>query len=100
MIKDITEDILYFRVNKEITRLYKAFLVALKDLQDEHKIAQTKLIENLPSEFEPFVNLSDWFTDEKFKIYRSKILSIGNETWRDIEKELDRYEFNIKNEKE
>jgi hypothetical protein len=65
--------------------VYKRFLELLEDLQADHKAAMSKLKAALPSEYKNYVELADYFTDEKMKVLRKRVLDVGNDAVRAIQ---------------
>ncbi len=90
------KEILKFQVKRNITVLFKQFLIVLEDLADEHDIALDKLIEKLPPEYKDFVDLADYFGEEKSELLRKKVLTMGNDTYRNIEEIINNFDIEIK----
>lgn len=91
-----SKDVLKFQVKRNITVLFKQFLIILEDLAEEHDIALDKLAEKLPPEYKDFVDLADYFGEEKSEMLRKKVLTIGNDTYRNIEEIINNFDVNIK----
>jgi hypothetical protein len=87
---------LRFQVKRQVTTLFKSFLVVLEDLGLEHDEALKMLKDKLPESYKVYVELADHFTEEKEERLRSKILGTGNDCWRSIEEELKKYEIRFK----
>jgi hypothetical protein len=62
-------------VYRDIKKLYLSFLYALEDLKNQDKI-----------------------TDEEFQRMRKRVLDYGNNCYRNIEEELDNFDFKLKEE--
>lgn len=60
-------------VYRDIKKLYLSFLYALEDLKSQDKI-----------------------TDEEFQRMRKRILDYGNNCYRNIEEELNNFDFKLK----
>jgi ferredoxin-fold anticodon binding domain-containing protein len=60
-------------VYRDVKKLYLSFLYSLEDLKDQDKI-----------------------TDEEFQRMRKRVLDYGNNCYRNIEEELDNFDFKLK----
>lgn len=60
-------------VYRDIKKLYLSFLYTLEDLKNQDKI-----------------------TDEEFQRMRKRVLDYGNNCYRNIEEELDNFDFKLK----
>lgn len=89
-------DIIKFQVNRIITNFYKEVLTMMEDLSEDHDTAMYKLQEHLPEEYKKFVDLADYFPEERFAKLRGRILSGGNGAIREIEKNVDNFEIKTK----
>lgn len=100
VILDLEEsDIIKFQANRIVTNFMKSMLVMIEDLAEDHDIALCKLQENLPNEYKKYVNLADYFTEDKFRNLRGKILTNGNNAIREIEENLKNFDIKIKGNK-
>jgi hypothetical protein len=88
------KDILTFQVHRNIINLYKRYLNLIEDLQEEHLNMLNKL--NSKIDQETLKNI-DYFDENKYNYIRKKVLDLGNETIREINKTLEFLED--KNEK-
>jgi|TARA_B100001105_G_C22345240_1_gene423139 nucleoid-associated protein YejK len=70
---DKSKDFLRFQVNRKVTNLYKNFLFMVEDLYNNREI-----------------------DEETFQRIRKRILDYGNDTIREIEENLDNFEFKLK----
>ena len=61
-------------VYRDVKKLYLSFLYALEDLKSQDKI-----------------------TDDEFQRMRKRVLDYGNNCYRNIEEELDNFDFKLKN---
>jgi ferredoxin-fold anticodon binding domain-containing protein len=62
-------------VYRDVKKLYLSFLYALEDLKSQDKI-----------------------TDDEFQRLRKRVLDYGNNCYRNIEEELDNFDFKLKEE--
>ena len=90
------KEFLLFQVHRNITSLYKRYLNLIEDIQEEHVNMLNKL--NSKIDQETLKNI-DYFDDNKYNYLRKKILDLGNETSREIIKNFDLLNIEIKNEK-
>jgi hypothetical protein len=88
------KEILTFQVHRNVVNLYKRYLNLIEDLQEEHVSMLNKL--NKKIDLETLKNV-DYFDENRYNYIRKKILDLGNETIREINKSLDFFEN--KNEK-
>jgi hypothetical protein len=88
------KEILTFQVHRNVVNLYKRYLNLVEDLQEEHVSMLNKL--NKKIDLETLKNV-DYFDENRYNYIRKKILDLGNETIREINKSLDFFEN--KNEK-
>jgi hypothetical protein len=88
------KEILTFQVHRNVVNLYKRYLNLIEDLQEEHISMLNKL--NKKIDLETLKNI-DYFDENRYNYIRKKILDLGNETIREINKSLDFFEN--KNEK-
>jgi hypothetical protein len=70
-LNDFVNGLLY----KEVKKLYLSFLYTLEDLRSQDKI-----------------------TDDEFQRMRKRVLDHGNNCYRNIEEELDNFDFKLKKE--
>lgn len=91
------EEVLRFQMHRLVTSLFKSFLIILEDLGAEHDEALEKLYTALPEEYKPFVNLADYFTEQKGELLRKKVLDAGNDTRRQIDEVLKSFTITLKN---
>ena len=73
-----------FQLQRNITSLYKSYMVLAEDLQHDHHSFLRKLKEAGVSE--ELLNKLDYFDAEKYTYIRKKVLDIGNEANRDLDK--------------
>jgi hypothetical protein len=90
------DSIAKFAVKRNITNLFKSFLVILETIEREHDEALTKLNNVLPAEHRNKIYLADHFTEDAAERIRKKILSEGNDCIRNIEGQLNMLDINFK----
>jgi len=90
------KEFLLFQVHRNITSLYKRYLNLIEDIQEEHINMLNKL--NNKVDQDTLKNV-DYFDDNKYNYLRKKILDLGNETSREIIKNFDLLNVEIRNEK-
>ena len=90
------EEVLRFQLHRIITSLFKGQLVILEDLGLEHDEALGKLYDALPDQYKPFVNLADYFTEQKGEILRKKVLDAGNDSKRQVDEILKTFNITLK----
>lgn len=86
-------DLLQFQYRRNITELYKSFLIILEDLNKENEISFQKLKRQFPEH----VNLLDnanYFDDAKMEYIRKKILDSGNGCIRKMINDLEKFDIN------
>jgi hypothetical protein len=86
-------DSLKFAVRRQVTVLFTEYLAILSQLGEEHSEALDKLYAVLPPEYRDHVDLADHFTEEKGKRIRKAVLDRGNDCWRAIHEEIDKYDI-------
>lgn len=94
--KNNIRDYILFQINRHIVNLYKRYLNLIEDLQEEHINMLNKL--NKKIDLETLKNL-DYFDENKYNYFRKRILDLGNETLREIDKNFEFLDLNVKNEK-
>lgn len=76
--------------------LFKHFLDILSEVKDDNDIALEKLKSELPEEYRKYVDMVDSLPDRKKEALRARILSAGNDTIRELEKQLDYFDVTLK----
>jgi hypothetical protein len=89
------KDYVSFQIHKSLVNLYKRYLNLVEDIQEDHKSMLEKLNNKIDSN--TLKNI-DYFDDNKYNYLRKKILDIGNEAIREIEKNFDFIKMEFKNE--
>ncbi len=92
---DLREHLKYI-ARRQVINLYKEMLLMFEQLAEEHDEAMGKLYDLLPTEYQPYVDLADHFTEEKGDRIRRAVLQRGNDCKRTIEEEINKYEINFR----
>lgn len=82
-----------FQIHRNVINLYKRYLNILEDIQEEHISMLNKLNKNI--DLEALKNV-DYFDDNKYNYFRKKVLDLGNEALREIDKNFDFLDLKIK----
>tara|TARA_E500000318_G_scaffold62114_1_gene57544 strand:- start:954 stop:1244 length:291 start_codon:yes stop_codon:yes gene_type:complete len=92
------QDFLNDRSDYYIRLLFKSFLNILEDLQNQHEVNFEKMYNNMPDEYQKYVEMADYFDNERYQYYRKKVLDIGNSVLRDYNSEVEtlKVEFKFK----
>lgn len=80
----------------EISSFFKMMLIMVEDMKKDHDFHYQKLYEELPEEHHGVVNAANHFTPEKLAWIRKRILDYGNESIRNMEKEIENYKVSFK----
>jgi hypothetical protein len=91
------KDYVSFQIHKSLVNLYKRYLNLIEDIQEDHKSMLEKLNNKIDSN--TLKNI-DYFDNNRYNYLRKKILDIGNESIREIEKNFDFIKMEFKNENE
>ncbi|MAH46183.1 hypothetical protein CMI37_10150 [Candidatus Pacearchaeota archaeon] len=94
------KDVISFQIHRNIVCLYKRYFEITEDLLNEHKSFTSKIesrLTNLGVDIEE-INIGeiDYFTDKKFSQIRKKILDVGNDATRELERTLEFVTINLK----
>lgn len=81
---------------KEISSLFKTMLMLVEDMKNDHDFHYQKLYDELPKKYHPVINAADHFTPDKLSWIRKRILDYGNESVRNMEKEIENYQVSFK----
>ena len=87
------KDFLSEQSDQGIRSLFKEFLRLLEQLKSEHDINFDKLYNSLPDEYHDLVNMADYFDEDRFSMYRKKVLDLGNETIRNQMSDIENFEI-------
>jgi len=91
---DVKEYVL-FHLQRNTTNLFKRYLAITEDLLKEHKIMLKKVEHETSKNFSKNI---DYFTEDKYNYIRKKILDIGNESLRDLERHVEMLEVQLNQE--
>jgi len=89
------KDYVSFQIHKSLVDLYKRYLNLIEDIQEDHKTMVEKLNNKIDSN--TLKNI-DYFDNNKYNYLRKKILDIGNDTIREIEKNFEFIQMEFKDE--
>ena len=81
---------------KEISSLFKTMLMLVEDMKKDHDFHYQKLYDHLPEKYHPIIETANHFTPDKLAWIRKRILDHGNESVRNMEKEIENYKVNFK----
>lgn len=94
---DIPENnLVALQTNKEITHLYKTFLVIIEHIKQQHDTMLSKASVNVDEQYLKDIN---YFTQEFHELLRKRILDNGNDTSRALLTFLDYFDFQINTQK-
>ena len=88
------EDLLRFQMRRNITYLYKSFLVLVEDLEKDQAIQFKKLKDAMPEHF-AIIRQAEFLDAGKCNYIRKKILDAGNGAIRELSSELENYDVNF-----
>jgi len=91
--EDKLKSFVYFQIQRNIIALYKRYINLIEDLQEDHINMLNKL--NSKIDLQTLKNV-DYFDENKYNYIRKKILDTGNETIREIERNLEKLNFTLK----
>lgn len=86
-----------FVVDRHIINLYKRYINLIEDLRLDHSVFIKKVEKKTSKEF---VEKIDYFDEVKYNYIRKKILDLGNEGIRDIDKFVELMDITFKDNKE
>ena len=89
------KDYVSFQIHKSLVDLYKRYLNLIEDIQEDHKTMVEKLNNKIDSN--TLKNI-DYFDNNKYNYLRKKILDIGNDAIREIEKNFEFIQMEFKDE--
>jgi len=96
MNDNTADNMLRFQLRRLNTNQFKRFLDIIDRLKNEHDETLRKLRLALPSQYHQSIDLANALTADKKEFVRKEILSVGNDTYRGIEAELEQFEINFK----
>jgi len=89
------KDYVSFQIHKSLVDLYKRYLNLIEDIQEDHKTMIEKLNNKIDSN--TLKNI-DYFDNNRYNYLRKKILDIGNDAIREIEKNFEFIQMEFKDE--
>ena len=94
--KNNIRDYILFQIHRNIVSLYKRYLNIIEYLQEEHINMLNKLNKKIDTET---LKSIDYFDENKYNYFRKRVLDLGNETLREMDKNFEFLDLNVKNEK-
>jgi hypothetical protein len=88
------QELLKFQLARNVTQLYKTFLVMVEDLNKENEIAFQKLKRQIPNHTSS-LDCANYFDDAKMEYVRKKILDAGNGCIRTMSGEIESFDINV-----
>tara|TARA_B110000285_G_scaffold235018_1_gene314222 strand:- start:1209 stop:1496 length:288 start_codon:yes stop_codon:yes gene_type:complete len=82
--------------DKEIRSLFKTMLILVEDMQKDHIFHYQKLYDEIPEEYHSVIRAADHFTPDKVAWIRKRILDYGNESVRNMQKEIENFKVTFK----
>jgi hypothetical protein len=80
-------------LSRQITSFYKNNLKLLEEMSFEHSQMLKKLSEQIPlSE----INKIDYFDENRYNLYRKRILDMGNDLIRELESNFEKVDLTLK----
>jgi len=89
------KDYVSFQIHKSLVNLYKRYLNLIEDIQEDHHLMMEKLENKIDQNT---LKNMDYIDENKYNYLRKKILDIGNEAIREIEKNFDFIKMEFKDE--
>ena len=83
------------QVKRNITNLYKNYIILAEELQKDHDIFLKKIEKHVPAEY---IKDVDYFDSNRYNYLRKRILDMGNELNRDLEKYFDLIDVSLNEE--
>ena len=83
------------QVKRNITNLYKNYIILAEELQKDHDIFLKKIEKHVPAEY---IKDVDYFESNRYNYLRKRILDMGNELNRDLEKYFDLIDVSLNEE--
>jgi len=78
------KEFVLFQLQRNIVNLYKSYIILSEDLHREHQVFLKKLEDSGVSK--ELIKKLDYFDDSKYTYIRKRVLDLGNEINRDLEK--------------
>tara|TARA_Y100000766_G_C18912310_1_gene609020 strand:+ start:4083 stop:4520 length:438 start_codon:yes stop_codon:yes gene_type:complete len=83
------------QLKRNITNLYKNYIILAEELQKDHDIFLKKIEKHVPAEY---IKDVDYFDSNRYTYLRKRILDMGNELNRDLEKYFDLIDVSLNEE--
>lgn len=90
------QEVLHFQIKRLIVVLFKNYLNSLEDIKEDHLDMLEKIESLLSSEDIDKLDLIDYLTENRYNFIRKKILDLGNDSIREFETILEKYEIEFK----
>ncbi len=84
------KNLLKDNLDRNVKELFKGFLNTIEDLHADHQRTFAKLRSALPEDYEPIINMADYFDYDKLQHIRKRVLDVGNESLRKNDSELEK----------
>ena len=93
-VNDKLKEVIEFQVARIFAGVSRNYLCILEDLRQQHETNFDKLRDNLPTQYTPVIDMSDYLNVNSFGYYRKRTLDSINSSKRDLESILkDLYEI-------
>lgn len=96
MDNEKAKDFLKFQARKDVSYLYKRFLTVLEDNRDEHYFMLEKIKAAIPKQYHVLIDAANYIDDNKFALWRKRVLDAGNDTIRTLDEEVSRFNISVK----
>jgi len=97
------KDVISFQVHRNIVNLYKRYFEITEDLLIDHKSFISKIESRLADlgvdVKKANIEEIDYFTEKKFNQIRKKILDVGNDATRELDRALEFVNIELKEQK-
>ncbi len=87
---------IYVAIDRESKHSYKEFLSILELIREQHSQSFGKLLDVLPKEYHGNIAQASFFDEKAYGYFRKKVLDRANDSMREIQRELDKYEVDFK----
>ena len=88
-------EVLDYQIQKQIKSLYKEFLFLVEKICNDHDQFLDKLRMTLPEQYKIYVDLAEFLTDSKYEEIRKEILDRGNQSVRNVQEEIKKYDISF-----
>ena len=96
MNNETANTMLRFQLRRLNTNQFKRFLEIIDRIKSDHDTALRKLRLAIPSQYHQLIDLADPLASDKKDLIRKEVLSVGNDTYRGVEAELEQFDINFK----